>query len=375
MIKQTITYTDFNDVSQTEDFYFNLSKRELAEMEVLAEADAGENAVQNTTPGGSTIAAQLQAIIDSGDSRAILETFKDIIKRAYGIRSEDGAMFSKSEEATKRFSDSGAMDSLLLQFFQDPNVASTFVNGIIPADLQGASQAAQATNGFRPGSSTAPPTPPVVTSVTPPVDATPAPVVADPTPAVPVDTTPVAATPVTPEPPVVTGPVQVVTPSAPVEAAPDPVQAAAPVDATPVAVPTEVNDPSWPVDTAPAPVNPVVVSPDAPTTPVTGSVTIPADSAPVSTDPTQAVSIDPSVPDAVSGTTETETDTTTTGGVDASPLQVDPSVIVNSDTTATQAPVDTDQPVPVTDPRLVTDSPLFNATTDDTGVTPPAAQD
>lgn len=34
MLKKTITYTDYNGVERTEDFYFNLSKAEIAEMEL-----------------------------------------------------------------------------------------------------------------------------------------------------------------------------------------------------------------------------------------------------------------------------------------------------------------------------------------------------
>ena len=35
MRKETITYTDYNGVERTEDFYFNLSQAEILEMAVL----------------------------------------------------------------------------------------------------------------------------------------------------------------------------------------------------------------------------------------------------------------------------------------------------------------------------------------------------
>ena len=38
MIKKTITYVDYNDVERTEDFYFNLSKAELMEIEMSTSA-------------------------------------------------------------------------------------------------------------------------------------------------------------------------------------------------------------------------------------------------------------------------------------------------------------------------------------------------
>ena len=34
MLKKTITYTDYNGSERTEDFYFNLSKAEIMEMEM-----------------------------------------------------------------------------------------------------------------------------------------------------------------------------------------------------------------------------------------------------------------------------------------------------------------------------------------------------
>jgi hypothetical protein len=352
MLKQTITYDDFNDVSHTEDFYFNLSKRELLEMEMIGE-------------GGQTMQDYLQTIIDSGDNKQILEEFKKIVLKAYGVRSADGTMFSKSEEATEQFENSGAMDELLVQFFQDATVASNFVNGVLPADLQGAVAASQATNGFRPGADTSQPTPPVAgapTASTPvvaaPVASTPAapvtapvtaptPVpVSDPTP---VDTTPVAADP-TPAPvdtppasmsdessPIDTTPVA----AAPVEAVPDPTQDAAPVDAAPVPTPsvqTELNDPSWPVDNAP-----------------------------VSTDPTQALPLDGS----------SDGDTTSQTGNDVG-TTADSSSVSGDGTATDQTSQDgtadaTSTPASTMDPRLLSDgddSPLFSDTAATTGVTP-----
>ena len=37
MLKKTVTYVDYNGVERTEDFYFNLSKAEVTEMELSVE--------------------------------------------------------------------------------------------------------------------------------------------------------------------------------------------------------------------------------------------------------------------------------------------------------------------------------------------------
>ena len=60
MLKKTITYTDYNGVRRTEDFWFNLSKAEIMEMEM-------------GTAGG--LAEMLQNIVNAQDGPAIIKTF------------------------------------------------------------------------------------------------------------------------------------------------------------------------------------------------------------------------------------------------------------------------------------------------------------
>ena len=36
MIKKTVTYTDYNGIERTENFYFNLTKAEVMEMELVS---------------------------------------------------------------------------------------------------------------------------------------------------------------------------------------------------------------------------------------------------------------------------------------------------------------------------------------------------
>ena len=70
MIKKTMTYTDFNGTERTEDFYFNLTKAEVMEMEM-------------STKGG--LAEMIQRIIAAQDQPAIIKIFKDLIIRSYGV--------------------------------------------------------------------------------------------------------------------------------------------------------------------------------------------------------------------------------------------------------------------------------------------------
>lgn len=120
MLKKTITYEDFNGVERKEDFYFNLSKAEIMEM-------------QFGTVGG--LDTMLKKIIDAKDVKSIMDTFKMLILKAYGIKSDDGRRFIKSEEISKEFEQTEAYSILYMELASDDNAAAEFVNGIIPKDV------------------------------------------------------------------------------------------------------------------------------------------------------------------------------------------------------------------------------------------------
>lgn len=120
MLKKTITYTDYNGVDRTEDFYFNLSKAELAEMEM-------------STAGG--YAEMLQKIIAAQDAPTLIQIFKEMVLKAYGEKSADGKYFRKSEEIRTAFSQTEAYSNLFMELATNAQAASEFVNGIMPVDL------------------------------------------------------------------------------------------------------------------------------------------------------------------------------------------------------------------------------------------------
>lgn len=128
MLKKTISYIDFNGNEVTEDFYFNLTKAELAEMELAETVIKGE---QQT--GG--MVEKLNAVAKSGEGRLIIEVFKDIIARSYGVKSEDGNRFIKSPELFEEFSQTEAYSELFMSFVTDADAAAQFINGIMPADI------------------------------------------------------------------------------------------------------------------------------------------------------------------------------------------------------------------------------------------------
>lgn len=117
MLKKTITYTDYDGNQRTEDFYFNLSKAEVAEMEMSSE-------------GGLT--KQLGKIVAEQDSKRIIEIFKDLILRAYGEKSPDGKRFIKTPELRAAFSQTEAYSDLFMELAMNAEASAAFVNGIIP---------------------------------------------------------------------------------------------------------------------------------------------------------------------------------------------------------------------------------------------------
>lgn len=138
MLKKTISYTDYNDVKREEDFYFNLTETELAEMQL-------------EVTGG--LASMLQAIVKAQDIPTIAKLFKQIVLKAYGQKSPDGRRFIKSEELSTEFSQTGAYNVLYMELSQDAEKASEFITGIIPAKYREA-VAAEAEAELEPVSAT-----------------------------------------------------------------------------------------------------------------------------------------------------------------------------------------------------------------------------
>ena len=120
MLKKTITYTDYNNNERTEDFYFNLTKAELMEMEM-------------STNGG--LAEMINKIVASQDAPSIIKIFKELVLKAYGEKSLDGKRFIKNDDIREEFSQTEAYSQLFMELATDADAAAAFVNGIMPAGL------------------------------------------------------------------------------------------------------------------------------------------------------------------------------------------------------------------------------------------------
>lgn len=117
MLKKTIAYTDYNGVSRKEDFYFNLTEAELTEMELSAEGGLEE---------------MTKRMVASKDGAAIIQFFKDIILKSYGVKSLDGRKFEKTKEIRDDFEATPAYSILFMELATDADKGAEFINGIVP---------------------------------------------------------------------------------------------------------------------------------------------------------------------------------------------------------------------------------------------------
>ena len=119
MLKKTITYVDFDGNERTEDFYFNLTKAEVTEMEMSIE-------------GGLT--KTLQKIVAAQNPPELIKIFKEVILKAYGEKSPDGRRFVKTQELKDGFACTQAYSELFVELATNADAAAAFMNGIAPTD-------------------------------------------------------------------------------------------------------------------------------------------------------------------------------------------------------------------------------------------------
>ena len=119
MLKKTVTYIDFDGNERTEDFFFNLTEQEIAEMELSTEGGLG-NFINKA------VAAKSQV--------ELIELFKKLILVAYGVKSADGRRFVKNDAVREDFMSTQAFSDIYMELVQDADKASAFFNGIVPKE-------------------------------------------------------------------------------------------------------------------------------------------------------------------------------------------------------------------------------------------------
>ena len=130
MLKKNIKYVDYDGNARAEDFYFNLNKAEIVELEL-------------GTTGGLT--KTLEKIVQEKDNKRIVEYFKVIILKAYGEKSADGRRFIKSQELRDSFEQTEAYAELFMELSSNAKAAADFISGIVPKEAADAAKQATLT--------------------------------------------------------------------------------------------------------------------------------------------------------------------------------------------------------------------------------------
>lgn len=118
MVKKTIKYTDYNGVEREEDFYFHLTSREIIAME------HGDSS--------GSLMKKIEGIVKNNNAYDILDTIEWFVRKSYGVRTEDGRGFRKTEEAVESFLQSAAYEEFYVSFLEDPEGAGKFIESLIP---------------------------------------------------------------------------------------------------------------------------------------------------------------------------------------------------------------------------------------------------
>ena len=120
MIKKQITYTAYDGNERTESFWFALNQAELLEM----------NLEKN---GG--LSNMITRITETNDYAELSRILKDLIRRSYGVKSDDGKRFVKSPAMTEEFMQTEAYSEMFTELVTDAGATSEFIQGIIPQKL------------------------------------------------------------------------------------------------------------------------------------------------------------------------------------------------------------------------------------------------
>ena len=120
MYNKTVTYKDYKGNTRTEDFYFDLNKAELVELEL-------------STKGGLTV--MMDRIIAAQDNATLFKIFKDLVSKSYGVLSDDGRKFVKNQEVLDDFMQTEAYSIIFSELATNAEAAAEFFNNVIPQNL------------------------------------------------------------------------------------------------------------------------------------------------------------------------------------------------------------------------------------------------
>ena len=124
MIKEQITYEDFDGNEVTETHYFNMSESQLIQLEARHQ------------PGGW--GRYLQDVIRKNDPDEVMDLFLEVLRMTYGIRETETNRFRQGKEIFEDFQQSLAYDKFFSDLFLVEGKIEKFMNSVMPKRVQDA---------------------------------------------------------------------------------------------------------------------------------------------------------------------------------------------------------------------------------------------
>lgn len=122
MYTKELSYKDYDGETCVETFLFHLNEVEIIDLEV------------GVDPKG--MLAYLEKIHKAKDKAAAIGFIKKLIKMSYGVKSDDGKRFIKSDRIWEEFEASAAYPALFMTLMTSEVEMEAFVNGIVPAEVR-----------------------------------------------------------------------------------------------------------------------------------------------------------------------------------------------------------------------------------------------
>lgn len=122
MIKKKVKYLDFEGNEKEETLYFHMNEYEILQLGF------------NFQDGD--IVKHFQNLLDENKEKEIAELLVSLINNSYGIRSENGSSFYKSEEIKYEFKSSDFYGPLIRKLLTNVDEATEFMNGLAPHGIK-----------------------------------------------------------------------------------------------------------------------------------------------------------------------------------------------------------------------------------------------
>lgn len=126
MLRKEIQYKDFDGNPRKETFYFNMTDKQLMDLELSEE-------------GGLTV--MVKQLSEERDQKKIWDILCRIVDMSYGEKTPDGRGHIKNAKILETFQATQAYSDLVMELVTDSRKGAEFINGLVSADRLAAAQA------------------------------------------------------------------------------------------------------------------------------------------------------------------------------------------------------------------------------------------